>query len=421
MKKTKPQQNEKSPRQFEELFGFLAEAAPFGISIVDKKEQFEYVNPAFTDLFGYSLQDIPTNEDWFHAAYPDPALRQKLLGIYNQDFSKRIGIGNKRSRTYKVRCKNGRKKVIQFRGIPLRNGKKLVTYEDITARYRAEKSVKESELKYRTLFESTPDAIMMLNKKGFFDCNDATLKMFDCSAKKVFSVTHPGSLSPQIQPDGSDSMEAANNHINTALQTGSCYFEWTHQRMDGTTFPAEVLLSIFQLGRRKVLQALVRDITPRKQAKRKLKKREQELEEKSNNLEEVNTALRVLLKKREEDKARLEEKVLLNMRELASPYLEKLKKTALDARQTSFLEILESNLNDVISPFTHRLASTYLNLTPTEIQVANLIKQGKTSKEIAELWNLSSRTVEFHRDNIRKKLQLKNKKTNLRSYLLSLR
>ena len=157
-----------------------------------------------------------------------------------------------------------------------------------------------------------------------------------------------------------------------------------------------------------------------KQAGQALKKREKELEIKTNNLKEVNAALRVLLKRRDADKTELEEKVLFNMKELVTPYLEKLKKCGLDERQKAYVSILESNLNDIISPFSRSLSSKYLNLTPNEIQVANLVKQGKTTKEIADLLNVSGKTIESHRASIRKKLKIKNKKANLRTHLLFL-
>jgi DNA-binding CsgD family transcriptional regulator len=82
--------------------------------------------------------------------------------------------------------------------------------------------------------------------------------------------------------------------------------------------------------------------------------------------------------------------------------------------------MLESNLNDVVSPFIHKLSSKYVGLTPTEIQIANLVKEGKTTKEIAEILHSSDRTVEFHRKNIRKKIGLVNRKVNLRSHLLTM-
>jgi len=133
----------------------------------------------------------------------------------------------------------------------------------------------------------------------------------------------------------------------------------------------------------------------------------------------VNTALKVLLKRREEDKNELEEKVLLNVRELAMPYVEKLKKSGLSDGQNTYLSILEKSLNDIISPFIHSMTTKYSKLTPREIQVANLVKEGKTSKEIAALMNMSPRAVDFHRGNIRNKIGLKSKKGNLQSFLLS--
>jgi DNA-binding CsgD family transcriptional regulator len=162
-------------------------------------------------------------------------------------------------------------------------------------------------------------------------------------------------------------------------------------------------------------------VTERKVAKKKLKEREKELEIKSSNLEEINTALKVLLQKRDEDKIELEDRILSNVKELVEPYLIKLKNTRLDEKQNAYVSILESNLKEIISPFSQRLSSKYFNLTPTEIQVAGLVKEGRTAKEIAELLNKSIRAIEFHKNNIRKKLGLINKKANLRSHLLSLK
>jgi PAS domain S-box-containing protein len=149
------------------------------------------------------------------------------------------------------------------------------------------------------------------------------------------------------------------------------------------------------------------------------KKVEDQLQLKSDNLEEVNTALKVLLKKREEDQKELEEKVLTNMRGLAMPYLEKLKGMGLNDRQAAYVNILETTLTDIVSPFSRNLASSFSSLSPTEIQVANLVGEGKTSKDMAEMMGLSVRTIEGYRDKIRKKLRIKNKKVNLRTHLKS--
>ncbi len=152
----------------------------------------------------------------------------------------------------------------------------------------------------------------------------------------------------------------------------------------------------------------------------RVKERTKELETKTHNLEELNTALKVLLKRREEDKSELEEKVLINVKELVIPYLEKVKKRISDEKLNAYLSLLESNLNTIVSPFSHKLSSKYLNLTPAEIEVADLVKHGKDTQEIADLLNVSYKTIETHRVNIRKKLGLTRKKAILRTYLLSI-
>jgi len=167
------------------------------------------------------------------------------------------------------------------------------------------------------------------------------------------------------------------------------------------------------------LGIIVRDITERKRSEKKLKKREAELKEKTKALEEINTALKVLLRKREEDKSRLEKNVFFNIDKLIRPNLEKLKESSLDIRQKARLDILESNLDDIVRPFLPGMPEKLLTLSPIEIRVTNFIRQGKTTKEIAKLFNLSTKTIDFHRDNIRKKLRIKNKKINLRTFLLT--
>jgi PAS domain S-box-containing protein len=164
---------------------------------------------------------------------------------------------------------------------------------------------------------------------------------------------------------------------------------------------------------------LRKKINENKLAMEELEKSEAELRVKTKNLEEVNTALKIMLKKKDEVKIEIEEDVLCNVKELVVPYLEKLKKARLNEEQYSYLNVLELNLNTITSSFSHKLSSKYIKLTPTEIRIANLIKHGNNTKEIAELLSLSRTTIDFHRQNIRKKLGIRNKKTNLRTYLLT--
>lgn len=216
---------------------------------------------------------------------------------------------------------------------------------------------------------------------------------------------------------------------DSCSQLKKTHFEQTAQtrqpvRFEGRLADKSFHHSIYpvfnQHGRVEYLTLFSHDITHQKHTEQGLREREKELKTKAKQLEEINTTLKVLLKEREKDKNEIEENVLSNITELVLPYLEKLKSSKLDGSQKTFLEILESNLKEIISPFSRKLSLEYPKFTPTEIQVANLIKQGCTSKRMAEMMNISPRTVETHRKNIRRKVGLNQKKANLRSYLLSM-
>jgi len=97
-----------------------------------------------------------------------------------------------------------------------------------------------------------------------------------------------------------------------------------------------------------------------------------------------------------------------------------MKRRKLDAKQKAHVEILESNLNEIVSPFARSLSSKFLRLSHTELEVSNLIQQGKNTKGIAEIMNLAESTIDFHRNNIREKLGIKNRKISLKTYLASL-
>jgi len=116
----------------------------------------------------------------------------------------------------------------------------------------------------------------------------------------------------------------------------------------------------------------------------------------------------------------MESAVFANVDRLVLPYLEKLNVSRLTQNQKTLVEIISSNLEDIISPFLGRLSTLELRLTPQEMEVAHLIRNGRSSKEIAEVLFLSVAGVDFHRKNLRKKLGLTNSGQNLRSYLMSL-
>ena len=144
------------------------------------------------------------------------------------------------------------------------------------------------------------------------------------------------------------------------------------------------------------------------------------MEARSTRLEEANTALKVLLRELENERRELEEKMVSNLNELTRPHLAKLAAGELNSRQRSLIDAIVNSLDDITSPLSRRFIIAGSKLTPTEAQVANLIRQGKTTKEIAEFMGVAVSTVDFHRLNIRRRLKFTNKQINLQSYLKSL-
>jgi len=151
-----------------------------------------------------------------------------------------------------------------------------------------------------------------------------------------------------------------------------------------------------------------------------LEKKEAELRRERERLEETNIALRVLLRQREEDKKRIEETIYVNIDRLVLPYVEQLLSGQLSEKQQTLTEVINTNLREVVSPFLSKLTTLHTILTPQEIEVANLVRSGRSSKEIAEILGISVSGVDFHRKKLRSKLGLTNSSKNLRSYLLSL-
>ncbi len=290
-----------------------------------------------------------------------------------------------------------------------------------------EKTLKESEKKFRTLAGTANDGILIASGAGKFvyaNKEAAEITGYSISAllkKTIKDLSHP------------DEFEQTKERYFSII-SGKPFkkrYETKIIHKTGKEIPIDVTSARFSWEGQPADIVIIRDLTERVRAENALKKahdeleaqvkkRTRELEAKTESLEELNTAMKVLLKKREEDKQELEDNVLTNLKEMIEPYFDKLMTTKLDDQQRSLLSILNSNLNEITSPFTRKMSLKYLNLTPKESQIVNLIKHGKTTKQIAKLMNASPRTIDTHRKNIRKKIGLRGQKSNLRSYLLSL-
>lgn len=405
-------------RVSEEKYRTIIDNIEDGFYEVDLKGTFTFFNSAMTRITGFSHNELlgMNNRDLM-----DKFNAKQVFRVFNQVYQ--TGLATKAFDWQLIR-KDGSRCTLEV-SISL---KKSIAGEpvgfmgiarDVTQRKLMEQALRDSEEKYRMIIENIEDGYYEVDLAGNFTFfNDALARITGYARKDLMGMNNR---------DIMDAFNAKrvfslfNGVYGTGLATKA--FDWELIHKDGSKRYVEVSVSLKRdlKGRPVGFMGIARDITERKETEELLRKSEEKLRGKTRNLEEVNTALTVLLKKREEDKKNLEQTVLTNLNDMVKPYLERVKARAKDPKQKDNLAVLEENLNAITSPFSYRLSSRYLNLTSSEIEIANLVKQGKSTKDIADLLSVSSKTIEVHRLNIRKKLGLSNKRASLRTHLLSVR
>jgi PAS domain S-box-containing protein len=145
-------------------------------------------------------------------------------------------------------------------------------------RRRQEKSIRESEQRFRSLFEGSSEAILLDNTNGLIDCNPAFLKLFGYESFEEIKHFRPGNFSPEKQPNGESSIQAADQKIEEALKNGSCQFEWMHMKKSGDLFISDVLATAIEMDGEVVIQCIIRNISERKAAELELKRAREEAE-----------------------------------------------------------------------------------------------------------------------------------------------
>ena len=399
----------------------IVDSLPFDVFALDRNNRYFMQNSIckknWGDLIGKSPEDLSINKETLNLWVNNN--RRALSGETVADEVEYQKLEGNKCSYYNIIA-------------PIRDEKKifgiLVVLVDISNLKKAEEALRENRSKLSAMLASIGDHMSMMDKDlNILWTNEIAKKIFgnDIKGKKCYEVYHkrtePCEPYPCIALRAFQDGKIHKHDTKVIDKDGKpVFFHCT----------ANVALRDKE-GKPTAVLEISRDITEKIRAdnalqkaqdelEHRVKERTRELEIKTNSLEEINIAMKVLLKKREEDKTELENNVLTNVKELIVPYFEKIKKTKLDDQQESFLSIIESYLNEIISPFTRKMSLKYLNLTPTEIEIANLIRHGSATKKIAELMHISPRTVETHRKNIRRKVGLKAKKKNLRSHLLSL-
>jgi PAS domain S-box-containing protein len=403
-------------RESEKKYRLLVDNLPSIVFKGYKDWSVEFFDEKIEVLTGHSMKEFNSGR----MKWSDLVVEEDIAGA-RETFIRALKTDKSYVREYKIKAKSEDILWIQERANIVCDDKGEIDYVsgvffDITKRKIAEETLRANEERLRRLLEASPDPIVVYDMEGKATyVNPAFVEIFGWSSQEL--------LGKNIEFVPEENWPETKGAIARMLRGEKIQsFETRRLTKDGRILDIQLSSSVFHDRDDNTAGNIVilRDVTKRKKAEDAVRKSEAELAAQSRHLEEVNAALRVLLKQRENDKADLEERLLANVKELVLPYVEKLKNSRLHSDQMTLVGILESNMKEIVSPFVTRLSSRFLSLTPTEIQVASLIKDGKTSKEIAALLNASENTVRTHRFHIRSKLGIKNKKVNFRSYLQSL-
>jgi len=399
---TEKKQAEEALRASEERYRLLAEASHDVTYIVGRDDRVLYVNSFAAGMLGMKPEEIVgrRRSDFFRGEINERQ-RRSLDTVFTTGEPFEIegpipqGGGVTWQLTRLIPLKDGSGEVYAVLGVS----------RNITDRKRIEDALRESEERYRQLAEASRDFIFVLDRNDCFVYVNSAAE--EVAGKKPEELIGRPRASLGVPPEMLARQKEANN---TVFATGEPLSAEGQYLMGKGGRPAWHNVTLVPLmdgnGGVQALLGVARDVT--------------ESRERAQRLEEANIALKVLLRHREEDRQDLEKQFLTNFRKLIMPSLEKLKKTVLTPRQSAYVDVVEMNIAKVFSASGAATGLSHLNFTPIEMRIVEFIKEDKTTKEIGSLLNLSPRTVEYYRDRIRKKLGLKNKNVNLRSYLYTI-
>jgi len=425
---TESRSAEKGLRTGEKLFRLISESSPDAIMITDAEYTVRYWSLGAKRMFGYDESEVIGRQSEILV----PESYRKRDRYYKKLFQE-TGATPFIGKIIEAQALRKDGKIIPVE-ISMsswtinRQSLFSVIVRDISKRKKTEAALQAGEEKFRRIFEESPIGIVLYDADfKLMHANENCLKILGViEAQEVLGssllqdIKVPDSIKKKIQAGNPAQFETyfdfsilKNRKLYKTNKKGVYWFDVQISPYGNNA----------ESGARGYLLQ-IQDITERKKGEEALQKAnnemEQKVKERTRDLEEANTALRLLLKGRDEDKAALEEKIILNVQELILPYIELIRKTEERDRRQVYIDMLESNLQHITTPFMRGLKINHFKLTKAETQVANLIRDGKNTREIAALLNLSRRTVDFHRNNIRKKCAINNKRINLRTFLQSL-
>lgn len=244
------------------------------VLVADSKGEIIYANPGVKSILGYQVKEV-LGDGWWRLPGTNIKQRQEEKSRMAKIATGKIPLKQKPYERL-IRNKKGQDKWIFWHDSANITGYVIGVGYDITAEKKAKDALVDSEVRYRALFESAGDSIFIMKGEKFIDCNSKTLELFGCKRHQIIGQT-PYKFSPNRQPDGRASREKAREKIKAALTGKLQFFEWQHKKYNGTLFYAEITLNKVDIGRETFIQAIVRDITDRKEAEEALRESEEKL------------------------------------------------------------------------------------------------------------------------------------------------
>jgi len=265
---------EEALRESEEKYRCIVETADEGIWMIDTEGKTTFVNQKMADMLCCTAEEMIGQPLFAFMDAEGIAIAQVSL--------KRRREGIREQLDFKFRRRDGSDlwAMVSTNSLTDKQGRyvgALAMVADITDRKQTEAALQQSEAKFRSLYELTSLPVLMLYDNDICDANTATLKLFGCITPQELYGKNPGKLSPPFQPNGRDSLSLAHEMLAIAFERGKHRFDWVHQRLDGTDFPAEVVLTVIEVGNEKIIQAVIQDLTDRKLAEETLVRSEQAL------------------------------------------------------------------------------------------------------------------------------------------------
>ena len=423
---TDRKQMEEALKESEQRFRSLSEASLEAILFIEDGIIVD-ANEALNRLLGYDGEDLRGKVATDFIApelrdFSNERVRTKAEGIYETQGLRKDGSTIPIEINAREFAIDGRKlRITAARDLTERKKieKQLKDYQEQLEKLVEERTneLKQSEKKYRDIFENAQEGIFQSTPDGhLISANPALASMFGSETPEEL-VALINDIPEQVYMDRARRRELADILAREGVVQN---FELQFRRRDGVMKHASTNARavLDEHGKMLYYEGTVQDITEKKGAEEALDAERHNLREANTALSEANAALKVLLKHRDEDRKEMEERLLLNVRQLVMPYVEKLKKSALNPVQQISISFIESNLNELISPFLKNIQG--FNFTPRQLEVASLIREGRTTKDIGRILNMNQRAVEIQRFLIRKKLGFNKEKTNLQAYLKSL-